>query len=208
MAADFNGDGRGDFNGDGRLDLVVTLNDPVTSLSLLTGNGDGTFNAPVNFPNTSGFGSPAVAAVDLNNDARLDVVIAHDFACFTAPCVATTLMSVMMGNGDGTFQPTREIAVGRGMTAIAVGDYNRDGFRTWPSQGCKRRSTASTASATGRSGRRACRSRSVGHGEARASAMRSSGPLRPAAVSTCACGASVRVRCCELGSRTGGRVRG
>jgi hypothetical protein len=118
----------GDFNGDGRLDLVVTLNDPVTSLSLLTGNGDGTFNAPVNFPNTSGFDSPAVAAVDLNNDARLDVVIAHDFDCFTGPCVPTTLMSVMMGNGDGTFQPSREIEVGRGMTAIAVGDYNRDGF--------------------------------------------------------------------------------
>jgi hypothetical protein len=117
----------GDFNGDGRLDIVVTLNDPVTSLSLLTGNGDGTFNAPVNFPNTTGFDSPAVAAVDLNNDGRLDVVIAHDFACFTAPCVATSLMSVMIGNGDGTFQPTRDFNVGRGMTAIAVGDYNRDG---------------------------------------------------------------------------------
>jgi hypothetical protein len=119
----------GDFNGDGRLDLALSLNDPQIGLSLLTGNGDGTFRAPVTFPNTSGAGSPAVAAVDLNNDARLDVVIAHDIACFTAPCVNTDLMSVMIGNGDGTFRPSREIPVGRGMSEIAVGDYNRDGFK-------------------------------------------------------------------------------
>src|SRR5918994_248296 len=119
----------GDFNGDGRLDLVVTINNPEIGLSLLTGNGDGTFAAPVNFPNTSGFDSPAVAAVDLNNDGKLDVVIAHQIACYVAPCVNTDLISVMIGNGDGTFQPSREIPVGRGMSEIAVGDYNRDGFK-------------------------------------------------------------------------------
>ncbi len=119
----------GDFNGDGRLDLVVTINDPQIGLSLLTGNGDGTFGAPVNFPNTSGFDSPAVAAVDLNNDGKLDVVIAHEIACYTAPCVASEVISVMIGNGDGTFRPSREIQVGRGMAEIAVGDYNRDGFK-------------------------------------------------------------------------------
>jgi hypothetical protein len=119
----------GEFNSDGRLDLVVTINDPQTGLSLLTGNGDGTFNAPVTFPNTSGFDSPAVAAVDLNNDGKLDVVVAHEIACYTAPCVASEVISVMLGNGDGTFQPSREIQVGRGMAQIAVGDYNRDGFK-------------------------------------------------------------------------------
>src|ERR671910_389276 len=119
----------GDFNGDGRLDLVVTINNPQIGLSLLTGNGDGTFAAPVNFPNTSGFDSPAVAAVDLNNDGKLDVVIAHEIACYTAPCVASEVISVMIGNGDGTFQASREIQVGRGMSKIAVGDYNRDGFK-------------------------------------------------------------------------------
>jgi FG-GAP-like repeat len=119
----------GDFNGDGRLDLVVTINNQQIGLSLLTGNGDGTFAAPVNFPNTSGFDSPAVDAVDINNDGRLDLVIAHQIACYVAPCVVTDLISVMIGNGDGTFQPSREIPVGRGMSEIAVGDYNRDGFK-------------------------------------------------------------------------------
>jgi hypothetical protein len=119
----------GDFNGDARLDLVLTVNDPQIGVSLLGGNGDGTFAAPVTFPNTSGFDSPAVDAVDLNNDGRLDVVIAHDIACYTAPCVTTDLISVMIGNGDGTFQPSRELPVGRGMSEIAVGDYNRDGSK-------------------------------------------------------------------------------
>jgi hypothetical protein len=119
----------GDFNGDGSLDLVVTINDPNISLSLLAGNGDGTFRAPVNFANTSGFDSPAVVAVDLNNDGKLDIVVAHEIACFTAPCIVARTISVMLGNGDGTFQPTREIEVGTGMSKVAVGDFNRDGIK-------------------------------------------------------------------------------
>jgi hypothetical protein len=118
----------GDFNSDGNVDLVVTINTPQISLSLLTGNGDGTFNAPVNFANTSGADSPDVAAVDLNNDKKLDVVIMHTISCFTAPCVAATTISVMMGNGDGTFQPTRELPGGALMHVMTVGDFNRDGI--------------------------------------------------------------------------------
>ncbi|HYG12233.1 MAG TPA: VCBS repeat-containing protein, partial [Pyrinomonadaceae bacterium] len=117
----------GDFNGDGRTDLIYTVNDPQISFSLLTGNGDGTFNPPVNFPNTSGFDSPAVVATDLDNDGRLDVVLAHQVACHTAPCTVGRTISVVLGLGDGTFQPAREIEVGTGMSSIAVGDFNRDG---------------------------------------------------------------------------------
>src|SRR5688500_5084315 len=117
----------GDFNGDGRIDVVSTINTPQISLSLLLGNGDGTFNAPINFPNTTGFDSPDVVATDLNNDGKLDIVILHMIACFTAPCVAAEVITVMLGNGDGTFQ-TRDLAAPQHMHAMEAGDFNRDGI--------------------------------------------------------------------------------
>lgn len=119
----------GDFNGDGKIDLAVTLNSPQLSVALLTGTGTGTFNAPVYFPNTSGFDSPAIIAADLNNDGKLDVVIMHSIACFTAPCTAARSISVLLGNGNGTFQPAREINAGTAPYAMAVGDFNRDGIK-------------------------------------------------------------------------------
>lgn len=118
----------GDFNSDGGVDVVVTINSPQNSLALLPGNGDGTFNAPIHFPNTSGFDSPDVVATDLNNDGKLDVVMLHSIACFTTPCVAAEVMTVMLGNGDGTFQ-TRELAAPQHMHAMDAGDFNRDGIR-------------------------------------------------------------------------------
>jgi hypothetical protein len=119
----------GDFNGDGRMDLVVTLNDPQFSLALLTGTGTGSFNAPTFFPNTSGFDSPAIAATDLNGDGKLDLVVMHNIACFTAPCRAARSITVLLGNGDGTFQTPSEIDVGTGPSSMAVVDLNRDGIK-------------------------------------------------------------------------------
>jgi FG-GAP-like repeat len=119
----------GDFNSDGRRDLVVTLNSPQFSLALLTGTGTGSFNAPTFFPNTSGFDSPAIAATDLNSDGRLDLVVMHSIACFTAPCRAARSITVLLGNGNGTFQTPREIDVGTGPNSMAVADLNRDGIK-------------------------------------------------------------------------------
>src|SRR5262245_50665894 len=121
----------GDFNGDGKVDLVVTLNSPQFSLALATGTGTrtGTFNAPTLFPNTSGFDSPAIAATDLNGDGKLDLVVMHNIACFTAPCRAARSITILPGNGDGTFQTPSEIDVGTGPNSMAVIDLNRDGIK-------------------------------------------------------------------------------
>jgi FG-GAP-like repeat len=119
----------GDFNSDGKVDLVVTLNSPQFSLALLTGTGTGTFNAPTFFPNTSGFDSPAIAATDLNSDSRLDLVVMHSIACFTAPCRAAHSITILLGNGNSTFQTPNEIDVGTGPMAMAVTDLNRDGIK-------------------------------------------------------------------------------
>ena len=119
----------GDFNSDGKVDLVVTLNSPQFSLALLAGTGTGTFNAPIFFPNTSGFDSPAIAATDLNRDGKLDLVVMHTIACFTAPCRAARSVTILLGNGNGTFQTPSEIDVGTGPMAMAIGDFNRDGIK-------------------------------------------------------------------------------
>ena len=118
-----------DFNGDGKMDLVVTLNDSQLSFALLTGTGTGSFNAPIYFPNTSGFDSPAVTATDLNNDGKLDLAILDSIGCFIAPCSTAHSITVLLGNGNGTFQPAQEIDVGLVPHAMAVGDFNRNGIQ-------------------------------------------------------------------------------
>ncbi len=119
----------GDFNGDGKMDLVITIQNPQVGLALLLGTGTGSFGPPTFFPNPSGFDSPQVLASDINNDAKLDVVIMHGIDCFTAPCRPSRIVTVMLGNGDGTFQPTRDIDVNTFPHAMALGDFNRDGIK-------------------------------------------------------------------------------
>ena len=108
-----------DFNGDGKLDLLVT--NLSTSVSVLLGNGDGTFQAALNstpvMADFSSIGSAAIA--DFNHDGRLDVVF----------CGISTQIWELPGNGDGTFQTAVETLAPLPLqaTRLAVADLNGDG---------------------------------------------------------------------------------
>ena len=66
----------GDFNGDGKLDLAVA-NFVDSSVSVLLGNGDGTFQVAVDY-GTGSQGEPlSVAVGDFNADGKLDLAVAN-----------------------------------------------------------------------------------------------------------------------------------
>ncbi len=103
----------GDFNGDGKLDLVA-------GLSVLLGNGDGTFRLGGTLPSQyQGVGEDIVAG-DFNGDGKLDLAALED----------SYYLFVMLGNGDGTFEALPPIQVGSPMQSafdLAAADFNGDG---------------------------------------------------------------------------------
>jgi FG-GAP-like repeat/Divergent InlB B-repeat domain/FG-GAP repeat len=104
----------GDFNRDGLLDLAVA-NSGSATISILLGNGDGTFQPAVN---TSAGQAPwALIAADLNGDGLLDLAVADE----------TGSALVLLGKGDGTFRPPIAIALDASPRSIAMADLNGDG---------------------------------------------------------------------------------
>ena len=104
-----------DFNNDGRLDLAVA-NSTSDNVSVLLGNGNGTFQAAKN--SAAGDNPLSIAVGDFNADGKLDLAAANG---------GTTGVSVMRGNGDGTFQAPSTIDIGSDPRSVAVGDFNGDG---------------------------------------------------------------------------------
>ena len=108
----------GDFNHDGVLDLA-TVNVSDDSISVLLGNGDGTFQAQVVYPTGSSGDFPTgLVVADFNGDGNLDV--ARAAAAFTAGT------GILLGNGDGSFQPVQDAH--NSSYGLVTGDFNGDGI--------------------------------------------------------------------------------
>ena len=118
----------GDFNGDGKLDLAVVNTETAIptspgnwqestdgNVSVLLGNGDGTFQSHIDFP--AGHLPTSLVAGDFNGDGKTDlaVVRAHDGE-----------VAIMLGNGDGTFQAGVSYAVSKAGT-ISVASLRGNG---------------------------------------------------------------------------------
>jgi len=117
-----------DLKGDGKLDLVVTnrcqsdcSGSGPGGVSVLLGNGDGTFQPAVSY-SSGGYNAEALAIADLNNDGKPDLVISQ---CPDENCTSGEV-SILLGNGDGTFQPPIGYTVNGG--SAVIGDVNGDGI--------------------------------------------------------------------------------
>lgn len=104
----------GDFNGDGIKD-VAQLNSSTSTVTVLMGNGDGSFQPGVT--SAAGGTGTKMTVADFNHDGKLDIVTNQGFS-----------LDLLKGNGDGTFQLPVAYNVGAFANDVEAGDFNNDGF--------------------------------------------------------------------------------
>jgi hypothetical protein len=119
-----------DVNGDGIPDLI-TANWCASgcrngSVSVLLGNGDGTFKPAVTY-SSGGYYAFAVLVADINGDGRPDLVVANGCATLINLCPVKSSVGVLIGNGDGSFKQVQNYDAGGSISGIAIADLNGDG---------------------------------------------------------------------------------
>ncbi len=113
-----------DFNGDGVPDLAIANSSSTSRVTILlnNANGTGTFGSGVSYAAGGTNSDPvAIVAADFNGDGSMDVAVANS---------ATNNVSVLLGNGNGTFQAALNSTAGTGTHPmyLVAGDFNRDGL--------------------------------------------------------------------------------
>jgi hypothetical protein len=111
----------GDFNGDGKPDLAISGGGVNGTVYIALGKGDGNFMtaAPYSLGNGLVGGSYPTAVSDVNGDGKLDLVVDVE---------AANNVAILLGNGDGTFQPAVNYPTNSGGQSFyfAVGDVSGD----------------------------------------------------------------------------------
>ena len=107
----------GDFNGDGKLDIAAA--DSSGGVDVLLGNGDGTFQTPHTTPLNSS--TSYVTAADFNHDGKLDLAAVVGAGGFQDS------ITVLLGNGDGTFTAGASYPFSQNLNSVLAADVNLDG---------------------------------------------------------------------------------
>jgi hypothetical protein len=116
-----------DVNGDGKLDVISDTQDTNANASFYVnlGNGDGTFQKPIATPalcpGGSNSGAVYLTVADVSGDGKPDIVA----ACNAALHLNT--ISILLGNGDGTFRSPAQFASGTTPVWPVIADFNEDG---------------------------------------------------------------------------------
>jgi type II secretory pathway component GspD/PulD (secretin) len=102
------------------IDDLIVANSADNTVSVLLGNGDGTFGTQTTFPTgatpvsiaTGQFNASTTAS---NSDEFLDAAVANN---------AANTVSILLGNGDGTFQARRDLPTGRAPVSVVAADFH------------------------------------------------------------------------------------